>query len=73
MNVDVILNILAAGALVSAAMIAWIWLDNLQTRQQRAQWERDSMWDHDCPVERARLSVGAGEPCSWCGAEEQPT
>jgi hypothetical protein len=67
---DAIFNILAAGGLVSAGMIAWVCLDNLQTRQQRAQWERDSMWDHHCPVERARLSVGVGEPCSWCGAEE---
>jgi hypothetical protein len=27
------------------------------------------MWTHYCPRERARISVGAGEPCNWCGAE----
>jgi hypothetical protein len=73
MNVDAVFNILAAVWLVSAVVLAWLWLDDLQARQQRAQWERDSMWDHDCPVERARLSVGEGEPCSWCGAEERAT
>lgn len=29
----------------------------------------DKMWDHKCPVE-GEISIGKGEPCSWCGATE---
>ena len=28
------------------------------------------MWEHNCPVEGFHL-VGKGEPCNWCGKEEQ--
>lgn len=27
------------------------------------------MWDHLCEREGA-LSIAAGEPCNWCGAEQ---
>lgn len=28
------------------------------------------MWSHRCPEEGCLMEVGAGEPCSWCGASE---
>ena len=30
------------------------------------------MWQHYCPQEQTRLSVGHNEPCNWCGATEKP-
>jgi hypothetical protein len=31
------------------------------------------MWKHYCPVEKAWISVGKGEPCNWCERVEPPT
>ena len=31
---------------------------------------KDGLWDHYCPVEKALMGVGKGEPCNWCGAVE---
>ena len=29
------------------------------------------MWEHYCKVEKSQMGVGKGEPCNWCGAEEE--
>ena len=31
----------------------------------------DYMWQHYCKVEKSLMGVGKGEPCNWCGAEEE--
>ena len=28
-------------------------------------------WEHYCKVEKSQMGVGEGEPCNWCGAEEE--
>jgi len=29
------------------------------------------MWNHDCKVERTRMSVEDGKECNWCGRREE--
>ncbi len=31
----------------------------------------DHMWQHYCKVEKSLMGVGRGEPCNWCGAQEE--
>ena len=31
------------------------------------------MWEHYCKVEKSQMGVGKGEPCNWCGEEEEKT
>ena len=28
------------------------------------------MWEHYCDEEKSMMAVGKGEPCNWCGKEE---
>ena len=28
------------------------------------------MWEHYCDTEKSMMEVGKGEPCNWCGKEE---
>jgi hypothetical protein len=30
------------------------------------------MWRHYCPIEKAWISVGKGEPCNWCEEKQAP-
>lgn len=30
-----------------------------------------NMWVHFCPAENTKISVGVGEPCNWCGAQQE--
>jgi hypothetical protein len=32
--------------------------------------EEPDMWLHHCTVERSDMAIGKGEPCNWCGEEE---
>tara|TARA_R110001592_G_scaffold5317_2_gene29376 strand:+ start:1548 stop:1898 length:351 start_codon:yes stop_codon:yes gene_type:complete len=38
------------------------WLDNKK--------EEPEMWEHYCDTEKSMMEVGKGEPCNWCGKEE---
>jgi len=29
------------------------------------------MWEHYCEEEKTEMAVGKGEPCNWCGKEEE--
>ena len=29
------------------------------------------MWYHYCDIEHSNMEVGKGEPCNWCGKEEE--
>jgi hypothetical protein len=29
------------------------------------------MWEHYCEEEETEMAVGKGEPCNWCGKEEE--
>ena len=29
------------------------------------------MWEHYCEEEETQMAVGKGEPCNWCGKEEE--
>ena len=29
------------------------------------------MWEHYCEEEKTEMAVGIGEPCNWCGKEEE--
>ena len=29
------------------------------------------MWEHYCNTEKSMMEVGKGEPCNWCGKEEE--
>ena len=31
----------------------------------------EKMWSHYCKVEKTVMDVGKGEPCNWCGLNEQ--
>jgi len=31
-----------------------------------------AMWNHYCPIEKADMKIGNGEPCNWCGLESGP-
>jgi len=38
------------------------WLDK--------QKEEPEMWEHYCDEEKSMMATGKGEPCNWCGKEE---
>lgn len=33
--------------------------------------EEPEMWKHYCDKEKSMMEVGKGEPCNWCGKEEE--
>jgi len=33
--------------------------------------EEPEMWEHYCHEEHSMMAVGKGEPCNWCGKEEE--
>jgi len=37
------------------------WLDNKKEPE---------MWEHYCDTEKSMMATGKGEPCNWCGKEE---
>jgi len=39
------------------------WLDNKKEKEPE-------MWEHYCDTEKSMMEVGKGEPCNWCGKEE---
>ena len=39
------------------------WLDNKKEKEPE-------MWEHYCDTEKSMMATGKGEPCNWCGKEE---
>ena len=35
------------------------------------QEDEPEMWEHYCEEEKTEMAVGKGEPCNWCGKEEE--
>ena len=33
--------------------------------------DEPEMWEHYCEEEETEMAVGKGEPCNWCGKEEE--
>ena len=40
------------------------------TNIQQEEHSKD-MWEHYCDEEKSMMAVGKGEPCNWCGKEEE--
>jgi len=38
--------------------------------KQQELFEESEMWNHYCPEEKSEMAIGKGEPCNWCGKEE---
>ena len=39
--------------------------------KQQKLFEEPEMWEHYCNTEKSMMEVGKGEPCNWCGKEEE--
>ena len=37
---------------------------------RQKKFEEPEMWEHYCDEEKSMMAVGKGEPCNWCGKEE---
>jgi len=33
--------------------------------------DEPEMWEHYCEEEKTEMEIGKGEPCNWCGKEEE--
>ena len=33
--------------------------------------KEQEMWEHYCEEQETEMAVGKGEPCNWCGKEEE--
>ena len=45
-------------------------IDDDDTNIQQDLFSPD-MWEHYCDEEKSMMAVGKGEPCNWCGKEEE--
>ena len=45
--------------------------DKWLSEQQLELFDKEpEMWEHYCDEEKSMMAVGKGEPCNWCGKEE---
>ena len=46
-----------------------IWIEGYEEWLDKRE-EDPEMWEHYCDEEKSMMAVGKGEPCNWCGKEE---
>jgi len=46
-----------------------IWIDGYKEWLDKT--EEPEMWEHYCHEEKSMMATGKGEPCNWCGKEEE--
>jgi len=43
-------------------------------KSYKENWDKIfSMWKHECKRDKSVLSIAKGEPCNWCGMNEDGT
>ena len=45
--------------------------EDKQTKLWEEAKEEPEMWEHYCDEEKSMMATGKGEPCNWCGKEEE--
>ena len=46
-----------------------LWIEGYEEWLDKRQ-EEPEMWEHYCDEEKSMMATGKGEPCNWCGKEE---
>ena len=47
-----------------------LWIDGYKEWLDKKEKDPE-MWEHYCDEEKSMMAVGKGEPCNWCGKEEE--
>ena len=47
-----------------------LWIEGYEEWLDNKTFEEPEMWEHYCDEEKSMMATGKGEPCNWCGKEE---
>jgi hypothetical protein len=51
-------------------LVYWGHKGEEEESKQQELFKESEMWEHYCEEEKSMMATGKGEPCNWCGKEE---